>query len=203
MNELSYPGQTVGYVEEFAPEEGVREIDEKLVAVLAGKKQEDKNRRAISIQSRKIARPIRAGDEVYGIVRDIYEAIALIEIAPPEYDGERAAVGASYMFIRISEISNAYIENFRDVLRIGDILKARVLELQKLGSYITMKEPGLGVVKAFCSNCRKPLQDQGRFWQCNNCGNRETRKSATTQAQSNNQPERNAQRNGGEKRWRS
>ena len=180
MASIANPGDFLATSEEFVPEQGVREIDEKLYAVLSGSKLADKARRAISVKSRKLARPLKIGDVVYGQVRDIYDQIAQVEIAPPEYDGERAAVGATYCFIRISEVADRFIENFRDVIRIGDVVRARIHEIEKLGTYISMKRPDLGVVQAWCSNCRHELTPRGNMLVCSNCGNQETRKMAET-----------------------
>lgn len=98
----------------------------------------------------------------------------------PFQSKERRAIGATYAYMRITELvrGGGYVKNFRQHIKIGDILKARVIEVNPLGTYLSIAEDGLGVLKARCSSCHLDLAQRGRLLICEECGNKENRKLA-------------------------
>ncbi len=93
---------------------------------------------------------------------------------------QRKAIGSTYAYIRITELvrGGGYVRNFREHIKIGDLLLARVIEVNPLGTYLSIADEGLGVLKANCSLCRGHLSERGRILVCNGCGNKESRKLA-------------------------
>lgn len=177
MPEVAMPGDHLGIEEEVLGDQQTYSEKGDVYSAVMGEKKLDGME--LHIHPKKTVRILQVGDEVMGRVEDVYDSIALIVISPG-YTEPRRAIGSSYAYLRISEISKGrYIENFRECLRIGDIVKAKVLDIQPLGTHLTLTEPGLGVVKAFCSQCRQPLQENGRILTCTYCGNKETRKLAS------------------------
>ena len=77
--------------------------------------------------------------------------------------------------IQVSEIKPAYVRSLRDEIRVGDIIKGKVIEITPFNVIITFKQRGLGVIKAFCSKCRHDLSLKGQILECGNCGNKENR----------------------------
>lgn len=170
------PGNSLGISEEGAPGNGAFEEDGTIYASVVGAQQVDSQRR-LSVKAVKELRALRQGDEVYAVIHDIYDQIALVEITTAPADC-RIAVGNTYAFIRISEIQRGFVDRFRDYLRIGDVLKARIKDVTPLGTYITIMDQGLGVVQGFCTKCRTQLNKTGTYFTCPNCGNKENRKLA-------------------------
>ncbi len=181
MNEQSVaiPGQQLAVVEEFEPAFGAFEEDGKVYASIIGSAKTEAHQ--ASVTNPKAITHLQRGDLVVAVVRDVYDSIALLEFQPTK---PRAAF-STYSYIRIANVQRGYTESFRDVFRVGDFVKAKIHEVKPLGIYLTMAEPGLGVIRAFCASCRKEIQpnESGQDIQCKNCGRRQNRKLANaTQA---------------------
>lgn len=178
MPEIVKPGDSLGVSEEFVAGPGTFEENGKIYSMFYGVAERDSQERKISVKGRKEVRPLKEGDLVYGVVQQLYEAMTLVRFTPV-VQGNEVPSGGDSAFIRISELQNGYVERLRDCVRTGDFLKARVLSISPLATYLTMKERDLGVVRALCSMCRaemKPAQGGGLFV-CPSCGSREERKT--------------------------
>src|SRR6266699_1982625 len=83
--------------------------------------------------------------------------------------------------IHISNVSEEYTEDIHDMYRLGDIIRAKVIQV-KPSLQLTTAEPSLGVVKALCSVCRGPLEMRGRELYCPRDERSERRKLAADYA---------------------
>jgi exosome complex component CSL4 len=176
QNQLSVPGQFLGVSEEFVGGPGTfEESDGKIYSKALGQMEEDSASRTVSVKATKTIRPLSQGDVVFARVDDLYESMALVNFQAAPY-GSITPAGSGSAFIRISELDNSYVERLQDYLRIGDFVKARVVEIKTLGTYLTMKGPDLGVVRAFCSRDRSEMALVGSSYRCPNCGRTEARK---------------------------
>lgn len=173
--DVAFPGDFLGFEEEVIGDSNTFTDKGRVFSEVAGEKKIAAGKALIS--PKRSVRMIRAGDVVYGKVQDIYDSVSLVEITTEPAD-RRVAIGASYAYLRISELAKRYVNSFREFIKIGDMLKVKVIEVTSMGTYLTIAEPGLGVVKSLCSFCRHDLQPKGQMLVCPNCGNRETRKLA-------------------------
>lgn len=172
------PGEFLSIEEELAPASGAYAENGNVYSNVIGTRKDDSEKRTVSIAPATIVKLISKGVEVTAVVQDIYDQIALIQFTPANAK-PRIAYGNSYGYLRISELVGGYVDQFRDLVRIGDILKARVVEVKDMGIYISIKDHDLGVIKAFCSHCRHELtmQEASPFMNCPKCHNRERRKT--------------------------
>ena len=171
MDKPVMPGEFLAVVEEFEPSQGAFEEHGKVYAAIPGYAKTEAHQ--ASVTNGKAVQKLKRGDTVYAIVRDVYEQIALLEFQPLT---PKAATN-TYAYLRIANVQRGYTESFRDVFRIGDYVKAKVAEVKPLGIYLTMAEPGLGVVRAFCASCRAELKLERTHEQtCRACGRRQGRK---------------------------
>ncbi|MFH0835850.1 MAG: exosome complex RNA-binding protein Csl4 [Candidatus Micrarchaeota archaeon] len=170
---MKLPGDFVAANEEYVAGKGVFEASDGIYSAVAGELLQDHEARTVSVKAAKLVRPLRAGDPVYALVQNVYDSVCLLTFQPV-----RKGVSASskYAYMRISEVTQGYAEKFRDYLRIGDYLKARVKEVTPLGIYLTMADSELGVIKAFCTNCHGLLVLENGEFHCSNCGGSERRK---------------------------
>ncbi len=168
---MEVPGNFIATVEELTPSEGVIEEEGKLYASVLGQKQVKEL--AVSVTGSNTTKPLKKGDLVYGLVQNVYESVSLIEFQPVD---KNVSASNTYAYLRISEIQKRFTENFGEHLRIGDYIKAKIVEVKPLGIYLTIAWPELGVIRAFCSNCRKEMKDEGRLFVCMECGSTESRK---------------------------
>jgi len=179
---LILPGDFLAVSEESIGGQGTfEEKDGRIYASVAGKKVVDNRARSVLVEAPLNVRPLAVGDPVFGLVHDLYEMVALLEFAPFSRKGERIASHNNYGYLRISEVRHGYSEQFRDWLRIGDLVKARVKEITSLGIYLTIADADLGVIRAFCTQCKHELEPRGRVMVCPACGNKEQRKMASSQ----------------------
>ncbi len=180
-NEIVYPGSFLCYSEEFEPAENAFEdVDSRVFATVVGVKRESKPDRSVSVTPAAPAkRLIRVGDLAYARVEDLYEKVALLSMQPAS---KHVAAFDNFAYLRISEVKRGFVESFRGYLGIGDFIKARVVEVNPLGVYLSIADPSLGVIKAFCSNCRRELKKTLKglkgLVHCENCGSEESRKLA-------------------------
>jgi len=180
LSEIVKPGDLLGVSEEFVAGSGTFEENGKIYALFLGVAQRDSQARKISVVGRKEVRPLREGDLVFGVVQQLYEAMTMIRFLPAPV-GNEVPAGGDTAFIRISELQNGYVEQLRDCIRVGDFVKARVLSVGALATYLTLKERDLGVVRALCSMCRAEMSADGAGgFVCPSCGSRETRKTPSS-----------------------
>src|SRR2546426_746488 len=83
--------------------------------------------------------------------------------------------------IHISNVSEEYTEDIHDMYRLGDVIRAKVIQV-KPSLQLTTAERDLGVVKALCSVCRGPLELRGKDLYCPRDERTEHRKLAADYA---------------------
>lgn len=164
--------------EESLGGEGTFEEDGKIFSSSAGPQVNDSRSHSVGVASEGEVRMLREGDLVYAMITDLFDMVAAVKFQPAEIRGVRIGASSNSAYLRIPEIQRGYTEQFRDFIRIGDVIRARVKEVKPLGIYLTMVDQDLGVIKAFCSQCRTQLELRGRLLSCPNCGNKESRKLA-------------------------
>ncbi len=176
---LAVPGEFGGIVEEIAPGENTFEENGAVYSYVVGVPVVDKAKRALGVKAVKQVKPLRKGDVVTAVVSELYDKIAQVEILSIEGDA-RTALGSTFAYIRISELQSGYVEQLRDHIKIGDVLRAKVIEVTDLGTYLSIAYPEYGVVSALCSRCRGDTKRTGSTFTCIDCGSVEMRKTAVT-----------------------
>jgi len=169
------PGEEVGTEEEFLRGFGTYIEKEKIRSLLLGEKKIEDRR--ISVDRPYKYRKIHRGAIVLGRVENVMENTALVSILPIDTKDGRYPKTNDYAGLHVSKVSEGYVKDLKDKMRIGDIIKAMIIEYDiktgKIG--LAMNRPFLGVVKAYCSKCRAPLKRGGDILTCERCGGEETR----------------------------
>ncbi len=171
MVKFVMPGDRIGYAEEFLAGEGVYEENGELFAAVAGEVVvKDKT---VSVKPVKALPKIGKGDVVIGRIIDVRNSMALVEIARKKgFDRDLMHTGIAAL--HISNVQNGYLKDLSKAVGYMDIVKARVVDENKLS--LSIKEPEMGVLKSICSVCRHELVRDGDVLRCPNCGNVEKRK---------------------------
>lgn len=112
---------------------------------------------------------LKTGAFVEAQVISLSEDLAFLQI----YLADGLKVRATGV-LHISQASETRIESLYDVLRPGDIVRAKVLK-SSIPYQLTIKEPGLGVIETRCSVCGAPLYKAGNSLVCRVCDNVESR----------------------------
>jgi len=169
------PGDLIGTSEEFTPRNGAYLDGGNIYAAASGIVNINKKERSISVTPVTNTPPhLQVGDIVIGQVTDVKDSVALVEIAGIKGKGEREIVNAEQAAIHVSNVKDAYVKELYYEFAPFDIVKARVLDLRNMRLSTVNKE--LGVMKAYCGNCRAVLKIDNSKLKCPKCERTETRK---------------------------
>ncbi|MBU3966996.1 MAG: exosome complex RNA-binding protein Csl4 [Euryarchaeota archaeon] len=172
------PGELIGTSEEFIPKKGTFEDRGSIYAASTGYVRINAKERSIAVEPvTNIPPQLAVGDIVVGQVTDMKESVALVEIAGIKGRGERAIVNAAGAAIHVSNVKDAYVKDLSYEFAPFDIVKGRVLDLRNMRLSTVNKE--LGVMKAYCGNCRTVLKRENDKLKCPNCKRTETRKMSS------------------------
>ncbi|MEM1526141.1 MAG: exosome complex RNA-binding protein Csl4 [Ignisphaera sp.] len=171
---LMYPGDFVCKEEEYLAYKNVY-IDEEgnIRAAVIGKPIYDNVNRRVFVKPLKEVKIPRPGETVIGWVTSTRDDVAFIKIVG--HDLVKTFKHIFSAILHISQVVEAKGENMYNYVRLGDIVKAKVLN-EYLPLLISIKEPRLGVLLAYCSKCGSHMYlDNGKLV-CSVCGNIEQRK---------------------------
>src|SRR5256712_13608568 len=174
------PGDEIATAEEFEPGEGTYEKNGLVFAATPGVLVLDPGNRVARVRAFNPPAELRVGDIVYGVIDDIRGMMATANILAI-HGRARQISGESEGTIHISNVSEDDTENYHDKFRLGDVIRAKVVQV-KPSVQLTTAEPDLGVVKAACSVCRGPLELRGRDLYCPRDERTERRKLAADYA---------------------
>lgn len=169
------PGDLIGTCEEFVSRNGTYIANGNIYASASGIVNINNKERSISVTPATNTPPhLNVGDIVIGQVTDVKDSVALVEIAGIKGKGEREIVNAEQAAIHVSNVKDAYVKELYYEFAPFDIVKARVLDLRNMRLSTVNKE--LGVMKAYCGNCRTVLKLDNNKLKCPKCERTETRK---------------------------
>ncbi|MEM0443089.1 MAG: exosome complex RNA-binding protein Csl4 [Candidatus Caldarchaeum sp.] len=165
------PGEPVCVIEEFLPGDGVIVNSSGLVkSVYVGQVSYDMNKRYVNVVNVKEKQELRARDRVVAEVKDVQEKIAVARafVKLPDKPLKHRRTGV---------LLGRRNEQMEDVVGIGDIAVLEVASIYRGLITFDIYKPGCGVVLAFCSVCRRPLEKKDQLLFCGKCGSRERRKT--------------------------
>jgi len=174
------PGDEIAVAEEFEPGEGTYEKNGRVYAATPGVLILDPANRVARVRAFNPPAELKVGDIVYGTIDDIRGMMATATILA-NHGRTRQVSGEAEGTIHISNVSEDYTEDIHDKFRLGDIIRAKVIQV-KPSVQLTTAEANLGVVKALCSVCRGPLELRGRDLYCPRDERTERRKVAADYA---------------------
>lgn len=167
------PGETLATEEEYAAGKNTRVVRGKIISTALGKAEFDDANKEVRVIGKTIEE-VRDGDVVTGQIMLVKESSATVHLLSAENGKKITSFSVAQLPIR--NISNEYVTELKKIIKIGDIIRARVMSASELGIDLTTKEKGLGVVKAYCSNCRKEMNYLNGKLNCPECGSIEDRK---------------------------
>lgn len=169
------PGDLIGTSEEFTPKSGTYVDKGNIYASTSGVVEINPKARSISVIPVTNTPPyLQGGDIVVGRVTDVKDSVVLVEIAGIKGKGEREIVNVEQAAIHVSNVKDAYVKELYYEFAPFDIVKAKVIDLKNMRLSTVDKE--LGVMKAYCSNCRAVLKKDNNKLKCPKCERMETRK---------------------------
>ena len=172
-NKILIPGEFVTTEEEYASGKNTYPKNGQVLATNVGIAEFDETNKEVRIKGHSVEE-ISEGDIVYGQVNLVKENTAVAQLLFSEKG--KKITGFTTATLQIRNVSNEYVTELRRIIKIGDIIKARVIVKNEFGVDLTTKDKGLGVCKAYCTNCRKELIYSNSKLMCLACGNVEERK---------------------------
>jgi exosome complex component CSL4 len=176
MNEklkIITPGETITTEEEYAPGKNTYAEKGSIKASTMGIIEYDDANKEARIKGKSIEELV-PGDIITGQVNLVKESMATIELLSAENGKKITGVRTAQLPIR--NISTEYVSEIRKIIKIGDIIRARITMSSPLAIDLATNEKGLGVIKAYCSNCRKEMHYSNEKLMCLECGSVEERK---------------------------
>ena len=177
-NKIVLPGEQVSISEELLPGDGTFEEDGIIRASRVGTYVVDeKHRRAIIKPLTSIPVELNRGDIVLAHVGSVRSNMVIADVIHV-IGKNRAISGDTNGTLRVSEIANSYIKDPSSEYAPGDIIRAKITQVTP-SIQLATKDRDLGVIKAMCTSCRHVLVKKGNMLECENCYNKEKRKTAS------------------------
>ncbi|MFA6268980.1 MAG: exosome complex RNA-binding protein Csl4 [archaeon] len=167
------PGENITTEEEYASGKNTFAANGVIKSKIIGTATFDDTKKEVSVKGKGI-RPIRMGDIVTGKVTLVKESTVVLELLSAE-NGKKI-LGVKTAQLPVRNVSTEYVSELRKTMRIGDIVRAKITMASPLAIDLATNEKGLGVIKAYCSNCRQEMQYSNEKLMCLACGNTEERK---------------------------
>ena len=174
--QLVLPGDRLGVIEEFVPDNGTFVKDGVIYSMVVGRALHDLATRHVSVYPlvHEVMIP-KVGNIVVGQVSNVQSENASVRIFQI---GEKQLSGVFVGVLHISDVHLRYVESMFEICKAGDIIRARVISEKNQVYHLSTKDKDLGVVYAFCSNCGTALESKRQGMHCSKCGRIETRKTA-------------------------
>jgi exosome complex component CSL4 len=170
------PGEPLGVIEEFIPQDGTYVKDGVIYSKVVGRALLDLlNKRVSVFPLVHVPRVPKVGSLVVGQVSSVQTQLASVRIFKV---GSKTLSGFFTGLLHVSDVHMQFIDSMFDVCKPGDILRAKVISERNRTYHLSTKDKSLGVVYAFCSHCGFMLEIKGRNLQCIRCGKVEKRKTA-------------------------
>ncbi|MEF8848791.1 MAG: exosome complex RNA-binding protein Csl4 [Candidatus Thermoplasmatota archaeon] len=175
---MVFPGDQLSTLEELNPGDGTFEEDGVIRASRVGRFTIDKKDREARVTPlTDIPIEVKKGDIVLAEVRSTRSSMVIADVIHVK-GKNREISGDTNGTLMVSEISNRYIKKANTEFAAGDILRAKVIQVNP-SIQLSTKDKDLGVIKGRCKECRNPLVKQGKKLKCPNCGSTERRTTAS------------------------
>lgn len=171
------PGEFMGTEEEYVPGSGTFMDGERIYATISGDAKDEQ--RTLTVAQKPRLEHIGVGAVIIGVVGNVIEPIALVSINRGSEAGSRYGDSPDNAVLHASMIRRGYVKNVRDEMKIGDIIRAKVVDVRNGELRLSTDAEDLGVIKAFCAKCRHPMEKGGETLQCESCGAKDNRKTAS------------------------
>jgi exosome complex component CSL4 len=173
------PGEELSTAEEFEGRENTFQDDGVVFSDSIGEAEFDSGNYEVKVKKSKPLKIFTPGTKVYGVVSAVRKNYVLISMREAYMGNEKRVLTRSHATIMVSMIAQGYVRDIRDAFRVGDIIVAEVEAIKPYGINLRTNKPDLGVIRAYCSKCRKPLHMVQEKLMCTNCGSLEKRKTGS------------------------
>ena len=176
---MLYPGDYISSAEEYLAGFGVYATKDSLNSSNIGDVDLDKKRHVANLKIKtKVVKMQGIGTVTIGIVARVSDKFAIVDLVPVDSENFHLVTRQSSAIIPVNKAKRSFVKDLRDCFRVGDIVRVKIDEITTDTVKLATNEKELGVIKAFCINCRKELKGKDRLFTCENCGTQQSRKTA-------------------------
>jgi len=173
---LVLPGERLGVIEEFIPDSGTYVKDGIIFSKIVGRSLLDLQNRRVSVYPVAEGAVVpKVGTAVIGQIGNAQSDNVLVRIFRI---GKKKLTGNFGGILHVSDVSDRYVDQMGDVVKPGDVVRAKVISDKNQIFHLSTNDKGLGILYAFCSRCGTLLGQDGYDLKCPKCGNVERRKVA-------------------------
>ena len=174
------PGDFLATAEEFVPGDGAYEEEGNIYSSCTGVVLVDIRTKRMSVFSKTPMPPaMKRGDTVIARIDEVREQLARVDIGVLKGYEDRQLPLPDAGTIHVSQVRDSYVKDLLNEFKAGDVVRAKVLNAQRSPIQLSTVGDDLGVIVAFCSKCKAPLDIDGSKLKCPECGNVEFRKIAS------------------------
>jgi exosome complex component CSL4 len=171
---LVLPGERLGVIEEFIPDAGTYVKDGVIFSKIVGRSLLDLQNRCVSVYPVVNGAVVpKVGTVIIGQIGNAQSDNVLVRIFRI---GKKKLTGNFGGILHVSDVSDRYVDSMSDVVKPGDIVKAKVISEKNQIFHLSTNDQGLGILYAFCSRCSTLLGQERYDLKCPKCGNVERRK---------------------------
>jgi exosome complex component CSL4 len=173
---LVLPGERLGVIEEFTPDSGTYEKNGVIYSKIVGRSLLDLQNRRVSVYPvvEGVVVP-KVGTVVIGQIGNAQSDNVLVRIFRI---GRKKLTGNFGGILHVSDVSDRYVDSMSDVVKPGDIVRAKVISAKNQIFHLSTNDKNLGILYAFCSRDGTLLEQERYDLKCPKCGNIERRKLA-------------------------
>jgi exosome complex component CSL4 len=172
MKQVFIPGEVITTEEEFGAGKQAYEDNGLIKASVLGEAVFDDLHKEVSIKGRQVS-VVGNDDIVFGRVTFVKDNVAVVTLVRGE-NGKKVIVTKGQIPAR--NVAGAYVSSVKKYFKIGDFVKARVVSNNGSALDLETKGKGLGVILAYCSQCRSEMKYSNEKLVCFGCGHVEQRK---------------------------
>jgi exosome complex component CSL4 len=174
-NRLVLPGDHLSSAEEAEPGQNTYSERDEIFSATMGEDTSVSGLAAVKSRGRNLPLPA-VGMEVYGVVVKASPNKAVAGCIPvSEAEGQGRGVEI-FAVLPVTAVRRGYVNDLRDEVKIGDILRARIKSIDRTGVEISMLQQECGIVACFCPRDRRRMDLHDTIFICPQCGWKERRK---------------------------
>jgi exosome complex component CSL4 len=168
-SELVFPGDELGVAEQFRPGPGTYEENGMVYASQIGEPVLDAEEFMARVEP-KTTTPatLEERDLVIGRVSSLKKSFVSVDVEAKADEPHRELASEDRGTLHISKISQDYVDQIEDAFRIGDLIRAKVIDTDPSVQLLT-KDDELGVLLARCPKCRAAMETKGEGLVCPDC----------------------------------
>lgn len=174
--QLILPGERIGVIEEFLPDDGTYVKEGVIYSKVIGRALLDVLNKRVSVYPLVHGAMVpKVGSIVLGQVSSVQKQNAFVRIRKID---KNEVSGFFTATLHISDVRLRYVESMFRVCKPGDIIRAKVISGKNGVYHLSTKDRNLGVVYACCSQCGYMLEQRRQGMRCPRCEKIEKRKIA-------------------------